>query len=188
MAVVHLKADANGAWTNSDGLRIYFGTNEAVVTRGGEYKSLDHGGRHVSEVIVNLAALPTVASGNQQILSEIIIPNGAFIECVDVYTLKETAGTNANFNLGLVDQDRATEIDFDGFLAAADVFNGGTDLGLYERYEKKGSSTVTTEGGALIGTRLTNSGLIVGFPDTGDFTAGVLRCQIYWYIPLTADV
>jgi hypothetical protein len=28
---------------------------------------------------------------------------------------KETTGANANFNLGLVDQDRSTEIDFDGF-------------------------------------------------------------------------
>lgn len=187
MAVVHLKTDALGGWTNPDGLRVYFGPSEATVTRVGEYKYLTDGGNHVTEVIVALASLPTVASGNQQILSETIIPNGAFIEAVDILVLKETAGANANFNLGLVDQDRATEIDFDGLLAAADVFNGGTDLGMVERYEKDGGA-VTTEGGALIGTKITNSGLLVGFADTGDFTAGVLRCKIHWYIPLAADL
>lgn len=184
MAVVHLRSTG---WTNSDGLRLYFGPSEATATRVGEYGPLTDGGTHVTEVIVDLSALPTVASGDKQIVSEVIIPNLAFIERVTVLCTKETAGSNANFNLGLVDQDRSTEIDFDGFLAAADNFNAGTDLGYYNPYQKL-DGTLTTEGGALIGTKITNSGLIVAWPDTGDFTAGVLRCRIHWSVPLSGDL
>jgi hypothetical protein len=183
MAIVSLNS---GATKNNDGLVQIYGTSEATVTRGGEFHSGPHS--KVVEIIVALASLPTVASGDKQILAEnVLLPNGAFVEQVETFVLKETAGATANFNLGLVDQDRSTEIDFDGLLAAADIFNGGTDLGSVTRYEKL-DGTVTTEGGALIGTRLTNTGYLVGYADTADFTAGVLRIRIKLYFPLSADV
>jgi hypothetical protein len=181
MAVVHLVNTSD--WTNNDGLRIRFGADEAVVERGGEYSILG-AGRHCVSVKVALASLPTVSGGNKQILCDTVtIPNGAFIEEVDVICLKETTGSNANFNLGLVDQDRSTEIDFDGLLAAADAFNGGTDLGTTTQY-----FVGTTEAGALIGTKITNTGLLVGWADTADFTAGVIECRIFYSVPLSADL
>lgn len=171
------------SFVNADGLVIYYGTNEAVVTRGGEYSRLADG-RHCVTVSVSLPGLPTVASTNVQILEDTLsLPNGAFIEQVDVLVTKETAGANANFNLGLVNQDRATQIDFDGLLAAADAFNGGTDLGTLTLY-----NVGTTEVGALVGTKITSTGLLVGWADTADFTAGVLRIRVFYSIPLAADL
>lgn len=179
MAVVSLK---DNIWVNDDGLPVVFGTSEADLARSGEYMTL--GGRHWVEVTINLPSLATVASTNETIVAEnVTIPAGAFIEQVDVLVTKETAGTNANLDLGLVDQDRTTEIDFNGFLAAADAFNGGTDLGTLTSYV-----VGTTEAGALIGTKITNTGLITASADTADFTAGVIVVRIYYSVPLAADL
>lgn len=180
VAVVDLNTNE---WVNSDGLLVKFGTDLARATRVGEYSDTASG-RHCVEATIALATLPTVASTNVQILDDsVTIPNGAFIEEVTVLVTKETAGANANFNLGLVDQDRSTQIDFDGFLAAADAFNGGTDLGTLTQYV-----VGTTEAGVLIGTKITNTGLLVGWADTADFTAGVIKVRIYYSIPATADL
>lgn len=179
MAVVDLNSNE---WHNADGLLVLTGTDEAIINRGGE--ALRGDGRHVVEVTIDLTDLPTVASGDEQIVSEnVLIPNGAFIEQVDVLVTKETAGTNANLDLGLVDQDRSTEIDFNGFLAAADAFNAGTDLGLLTSY-----TVGTTEAGALIGTKITNTGLITCSAETADWTAGVIKVRIFYSIPLSADL
>lgn len=180
MAVVDLNTNE---WINSDGLLVKFGPDLARATRVGEYMDTASG-RHCAEVTVALASLPTIASGNVLILDDsVTIPNGAFIEEVQVVCTKETAGVNANFNLGLVDQDRSTQIDFDGFLAAADDFNAGTDLGYVQSYFKG-----TTEVGALVGTKITNTGLLCANADTGDFTAGVIKCRIYYSTPASADL
>lgn len=176
-------------WDNADGLHVLLGTGEAVATKAGEYET-DNGTR-ITEVILDLLALSTAApqaGGKQCIIADnVTIPNGAFIERVDVLVLKETAGANANLDFGLVDQDRTTEIDFNGFLAAADDFNSGTDLGFFQPYQRL-DGTLTTEGGVLIGTKITNTGLLCANPETADFTAGVLRLRVFWYAPLSGDV
>jgi hypothetical protein len=182
MAVVALTTGYN----NADGLRQRYGVNEATVQRGGEYSRLSDG-RHCVEVTLDLLALSTActaASGNECIICDnVTIPNGAFIEELVVVVTKETAGVNANLDLGLVDQDRSTEIDFNGFLAASDDWNAGTDLGTVTSF-KVGS----TEVGALVGTKITNTGLITASPDTADFTAGVLKIRIFYSTPLAADL
>lgn len=178
MAIVSLKPSL---YTNADNLTIFNPGSARTVTRGGEVYD---GSKHVTHVTIALASLPTVASGDKQIVAEnVTIPNGAFVEEVQVLVLKETAGANANLNVGLIDQDRSTEIDFDGLLAAADAFNGGTDLG-----QKTVFNLGTTEVGALVGTKITNTGLIVAYADTADFTAGVVEVRIVWTVPLTADL
>lgn len=184
MAVVSLKTNT---WDNADNLHLVFGADEVIVTRAGEFSTMH--GEHFTEVIIALASLPTVASGNQQIVADnVYIPGGVFIKGVETFVLKETTGTNANLDLGLVSQtDRSTEVDFNGFLAAADIFNGGTDLGSRTMFEKL-DGTLTTEAGVLVGTKITTGGLITANAETADFTAGVLRIRIHWYVPLTADV
>jgi hypothetical protein len=178
MAVVSLKGTP---WDNSDGLRVFWPGAAGTVTRGGEVIS---GMRHTTEFKLALASLPTVASSNKQIILEnCVFPNGAFIEQVDVFVVKETTGTNANLDLGFVKTDRSTELDFNGLLAAADAFNGGTDLGTLTAF-----NVGTTEAGALIGTQLAFDGILTANAETADFTAGVLQIRIYWSIPLTADV
>jgi len=183
MAVTGLKSNA---WLNGDGLYIPYGPSEVTANRGGEF---DFDGRHWTEVTVPLASLTT--SGQTILSDNVVIPNGAFIEEVHVLVTKETAGTNANLDLGLVDQDRSTEIDFNGFLAAADSFNSGTDLGGLTNFAIYGigstNPTLTTEGGALIGTKITNTGLICANAETAVFTAGILKVRIFWSVNPTAD-
>jgi len=181
MAVV-FKSSTN-VERNADGLVVKYHKAQSTASKAGNYQEAGSGDQ-VTEVIIALASLPTVASGNVQIQSDnVTIPNGAFIKKVSVQVLKETAGVNANLNVGLVDQDCTTEIDFDGFLAAADAFNGGTDLGTVTEF-----TVGTTEAGAKIGTKITNTGLITAHADTGDFTAGVVRVLIYWHVPLSTDL
>lgn len=182
MSVVALTTGFN----NADGLRQRYGVNEVTVQRGGEYTRLSDG-RHCVEVTLDLLALSTAAtaaSGNEVIICDnVTIPNGAFIEEIIVMVTKETSGTNANLDLGLVDQDRTTEIDFNGLLAAADAFNGGTDLGSWTQYVLG-----TTEVGALMGTKITNTGLLTASADVADWTAGVLKIRIFYSTPLAADL
>lgn len=178
-------------YNNPDGLRQRYGVNEATVQRGGEY-SIMGDGKHKVSVALDLLALSTAApqAGGKQciICDNVTIPNGAFIEKIDVVVTKETAGVNANLDFGLVDQDRTTEIDFNGFLAAADAFNGGTDLGSHIVYEKTDAGSLTTEGGALIGTQITNTGLLCANPETADWTAGVLQITVTFSMPTSSDV
>lgn len=188
MAVVDLNAND---WVNSDGQLVLFGTDRARASRGGEYSVLANG-IHVASVIIDLkgtatsgGTFPTAASGNELIVADnVFIPNGAFITKVRVTVLKEpTTSGSPNLDLGLVDQDRSTEIDFNGLIAAGDAWETGTDLGTVFEYVLG-----TTEAGALIGTKITNTGLITASPDTADWTAGVIKCDIEYYMPLAADL
>jgi hypothetical protein len=171
-------------WLNDDGLLVAFGRDEAVLSRAGEYGTVAEG-RHCVSVMIDLASLPTAASGDEQIQDDsVTIPNGAFIEKIEVLVVEEpTTSGSPNLDLGLVDQDRSTEIDFNGLLAAADAFETGTDLGALVVYD-----TTTTESGALVGTVLTNTGLITASADTADWTDGTLQVRIYYSIPLAADL
>lgn len=181
MAVVDLN---DNEWLNEDGLLIRFGANEAQVTRGGQFAATD-GIRHIAQVAIDLAALPTAASGDEQILADnVIIPDGAFIEKIEVLVTEEpTTSGSPNLDLGLVKLDRSTELDFNGLLAAADAFETGTDLGTLVVYD-----TTTTESGALVGTVLTDAGLITASPDTADWTDGTLLVRIFYHMPLAADL
>lgn len=181
MAVVDLNTNE---WVNADGQLVLFGTDKSRPTRAGEYSRMDDG-QHLVSLMIDLATLPTAASGNEQIQSNsVTIPNGAFITKVRVTVIEEpTTAGSPNLDLGLVDQDRSTEIDFNGLLADADAFENGTDLGLVVEYVKG-----TTEVGALVGTQITNTGLITASPSTADWTDGTLKVDIEFYMPLTADL
>ena len=179
MAVVSL-LPTGSYWDNADGLRVKNPLAARTVTRGGEVYD---GAKHKTWVTI---ALSTLGLTDKTIVAEnVLIPNGAFIEEVQVIVLKEPtdASGTANLDVGLVDQDRSTEIDFNGFLAAADAFNAGTDLGAKIVYNKG-----TTEAGALVGTKITNTGIITANAETAVFTGGVVRVEVIWSVPLTADL
>lgn len=169
-------------YVNSDGLRVKLPAGAGNVTRGGVHQSSD--GKHMTEVFIDLSALPTAASGDEQIVLEnVVFPAGAFIEKVEVFVTKEpTTSGSPNLDLGFVRVDRSTELDFNGLLAATDTWETGTDLGTITEYVKG-----TTEAGALIGTQLAQDGLLTASADTADWTAGVIRVRIYWSIVLAAD-
>ncbi len=174
-------------WHNDDGLYIPYGADEVMVSRAGAFHTDIGNGQHCVEFTISLPDLPAydaTADSDVQILDDTVtVPSGAFLEKLEVLVTKETTGTNANLDIGLVDQDRVTEIDFDGIMAAGDDFNAGTDIGTTYTYVQG-----TTDHGALIGTKLTNTGLLTARADTASFTAGILRCRLYYSIPLSADL
>lgn len=163
------------AWTNNDGLYIRYGTEKADMGRAGEYNLL--GPLHMTEIAIDLTDLGSSAA----IMSPTVtIPNGAMIEKVEVVVTEVSVGTNSNFNLGLIDQDRTTELDYDGLVAAGDAWHEAA-IGTTETYTQG-----STEHGALVGTVLTNTGLITAHYDTGAFTDGKVTCRIYWSKPTSA--
>ncbi len=164
------------SWTNSDGLLVLFGKEQGQLGRGGEYSKL--GPEHHTQIIIDLTDLTTA----EQIMSPTItIPNGAVVMQVDVTVdeLSTSASSTANLDLGLIDQDRTTELDYDGLLAKADVWHGSA-IGTKTSYV-----VGTTEVGALVGTPLTNTGVISASYDTDAYTAGEIIVDIYWYMPRT---
>lgn len=163
-------------WTNNDGLYIKYGTTEGVSGRGGEF---DFDGEHLTEFTLNLTDVPAVSA--PLVVGETSsIPKGAILTKAEVFVLTASVGTNANLDLGYVDQDRTTEIDFNGILAASDDWHTGA----------AGTTTTfvlgSTEAGVLLGKPVANTALISANYDTAAFTDGRLRIRLYWYIPNAA--
>ncbi len=167
------------SWFNADGLLVKFGQEPGVSgsTWGNAAEYMDvTDGLHVVEVILNpMTALLTTPS----IISDTVtIPSGARIESVTTITATAaTSGGAAALNVGLIDQDRTTAFDADGFVAAAAL----TTIDLAG--ETTAYTTASGAGGALIGTTLTNTGLIVADYDTAVYTAGSIIVRIKYRFP-----
>jgi len=162
------------AWTNSDGLYVKFGTEEATVGTAGEHSDLI-GPEHVHEVVITLTSLGTAAA---RLDEHVAIPAGARITKIKVINeVAATSGGSATLNFGLQRLDRSTELDYDGFLAAAPL----ADYNLAG--ETKEYIIGVTGVGALVGTTLANPGYLTADYDTAAFTAGKLRVQLFWYKP-----
>ena len=161
-------------WTNSDGLYIKFGTEEAQAATSGMYRKADN--VHEAEVVITLTALGTSAA---RVGSEtLVIPSGARIVGVTVVNqTAATSGGSAVLNVGLQRLDRTTELDYDGLLAAAPLadYNAAGEIKEYV--------IGVTGVGALVGTTLANPGYITADYDTAAFTAGVIRVKIFYYFP-----
>ena len=177
MAVVGLKSNT---WLNKDGLNVYFNKSKGEINRGGE-ELLGDNNTNITYVTIDLTQLGTT---DQVIVSDnTFIPKGALLEKLEIITTKETAGSNANLDIGLVKEDRSTEYDFDGILTAGDDFNGGTDLGKVYTY-----TAGTGDAGAKLGTVLTETCLVTAKADTATWSGGVIRARIFWTRPLAADL
>lgn len=160
-----------GTWMNSDGLYIKLGTDEATTAKGGEYSTL--GPKRIDEVKITLTDLNT--STQVILLDYAAVPKNARIEEVEVEVeTAATSGGSATLDVGLIRYDRTTELDYDGFVAAAAVATlntAGKRLNLING---------STAAGALIGTTLANAGYFVAKAGTAVFTAGVLKVRIHY--------
>lgn len=156
-------------WTNNDGLLIKFGTEEALVGGGGEYRW--NGPSATVEIDVRWNMLN--AFGTRTILDETVrIPNGVLLQAAEFRTIVPfTSGGLATLSFGLFDMDRTTAYNATGIhsalaLTAMDAVNETTALT-----------------GALVGTILANDqpSLISATVDTANFTAGrgVLRLTLF---------
>lgn len=168
-----------GTWKNSDNLFVKLGTSEAAsldTTKGaaGELKD-GIGGVRVTEVVIDLTDLNT--STPIIINDAAIFPKNARIEEVElVTTTAATSGGSATLDVGLIqNSDRTTEIDYNGFIAAAALatFNSAG--------ERLNLTVGSTGAGALIGTTNATVGLLVAQAGTAVFTAGVVRVRVKWF-------
>lgn len=162
-------------WTNSDGLKVRFGTAEPNSAYGGEVAP--SGIFKVVEFDVDLTDLTDIASTVTYLSDTYIIPAGAIVEQVDVVVIEASAGTNSNFDLGFRKASDRTAYDDDGLLIAADGWHTSA----------QGTTTIYRQGdtdhGAVLGIVLTNDSYIVASYDTAAFTDGVIKIRIYWYTP-----
>lgn len=156
-----------GTWTNNDGLYIKYGVTEANEHKVGEYN--EAGGLHVFEATILYTDLS--AFGTTTILSDTAyFPSNAYIEgaTLEVETAF-TSGGSATLTLGLIRKDRTTAIDADGIdatIAVAALTAG---------------ATIACDG-ALIGTRLSNVGLLTALAGTANFTAGKAYLRVTYRI------
>lgn len=177
------------SWLNTDGLYIKYGTEETAVSRGGE---VDFDGMHEYHFYVDYTdALSTsnvivgTASGTETGSMGPFLPKGLRIQQVKViaetaFTSSGTIGTST-LVLGLVREDRTTELDYDGLTTTSFV---GSVI------DAAGETTDVRPGvtgcGALVGTTLANDGLLCVANSqhaSHPFTAGKARIVISGYYP-----
>lgn len=175
-------------WLNNDGLLVKFGLDEADQPKGGNLSpELD---TYVSEFTI---AAADTAFTSAKILGEastatdgsngVYIPKGATILEVQTLTTATFTSTgtinSAEFELGLVKAvDRTTELDYDGLLTTAFVGTAFKTLGMQNKI-----TTGSTGAGALLGTKLTDTGVITVM-NTGNGTnplaAGSIRVRVLY--------
>lgn len=176
MAVVSLYPNY---WDNGDGLRVKFPGSARTLARGGDYSTTT---LHITEVFVPLASLAT--ADITIVLENFVFPNGALIESVETLVTKETTtGGSPTFDFGFIKTDRATELDYNGLLAAVTAIGDGTDLGEKVTYVKG-----TSGAGALMGTQLAFDGILCANVNSTTFSAGTVRCRVSWSMQRSADV
>lgn len=158
-------------WHNEDGLYIRYGTEEAEIGKGGEYRT--DGQFRVVEVVFNLSSL----SETETVLDRnIILPQDVVLYKVEVIADSASA-TGVAVDVGVVRLDNdATEIDYDGILAAYPAAS----------MSAVGETNVLTNGssnaGALVGTLIsaTYPSYITASRTTSTaFTAGRLRVKLF---------
>lgn len=168
-----------GTWVNNDGLFIKFGADEArsgtAVGWAGEYMDATDGS-HVVEVV--LTPMTALVAASTIVSDTVTIPFGAKIESIWLFCDIPATGVGATLNVGLIDQDRTTAFDSNGFLEAIPLTS----------MDAVGETTIYTAGvtgaGTLVGATLQNTGLIVADFDTAAFTAGRVRIRIKYHRPV----
>lgn len=160
------------SWLNADSLYTKFGTDRATSTVGGEYRTNTN-----SRVVEFTIDLTTLTETETPLSDSVFLPAGARIQEVDVIT-KTLAATGTAIDLGLIKTDRATEIDYNGLLAAFPTAN------MDAAGETTNSVVGSTYIGALCGTSLAFTGYVTCSRTTATaFTAGVVVVQIKYFIP-----
>lgn len=163
------------SYINSDGLLVKHGTEIGESGFGGEYRT--DGPERMTEFHIDLQNLTAT---EEYILEDILPKNVRPIRVRTIVTEVPVTGDAANWNLGTVELDRTTEIDFDGLVAAGDG-EVGAAVGTITDYTQG-----STEHGADLGELTTVPGYFVAWADTGTFSAGMLRVQVFYQTPTIA--
>jgi len=164
-----------GNWLNTDGLYLKFGPEKATPNKGGEYRTV--GALREIKFKIDLTTLTELETP----LSDTVFFPKMRIHSVDVLT-HTAAVTGVAIDLGLVQTNRTTEIDFNGLLAAFPTAQMGT-AGEHTIIQQDTTIPTTMVGlGALIGTTTTLPGYVTCSRTTATaFTAGVIVVTILYY-------
>ena len=179
-------------WTNSDGLTVKFGVEEAAIARGGQTVDANGDYNHTfyidyRDVLSATAAILGSVAGPDAVGSYgVVVPKGLLVHSVEVLT--ETAPTSsgtvasANLVMGFIRDDLSTTYDVDGLSTTSFVI--GTVL--ETAGERVNLVPGATGAGALIGTTLANDGVIVVANSTHashPYTAGKWRVTVKGFYP-----
>lgn len=162
---------ATGNWFNPDGLYQEFGTTKATVDPAGEYRTTgDMREMNIRLDLTTLTTTPAIISQNVR------FPTGCRIAEIDIITdIASTSGGAATLDLGLQAEDRATEIDYNGFVAALAL----TSIDAVGETQK--ITVGSTGAGALMGTSTTAVGYLTANANVAVYTAGAIDIRIFYY-------
>lgn len=161
---------SSGNWKNADGLYLEFGTTKPAVDVAGEYKTYgDFREINIRLDLTTLTSTPAIISQNLK------FPTGMRIARIDVISDVAAVGSGATIDLGLQAEDRSTEIDYNGLLAAVALTSFDT-VGETVSY-----SVGVSGAGALMGTSTSSVGYLTANYNTAAITAGALDIRIFLY-------
>ena len=173
----------SNVWVNGDGLAVKFGKEEGTVGKIGDHADT-WGPLNVSEVHFDYTDIPSLANilvAPQGILDyTTVIPAGSRIQEVRIWAeTAATSGGSATLDVGLIQMDFATELDYNGLIAALALT--AVDTAGEQTVLNKGS----TSAGALIGTTTSVDGFLTVNYNTASFTAGKFIVQVMYYKPIS---
>jgi hypothetical protein len=172
-------------WINPDGLAVKFGAEEGAVGKVASFEdmvgSLQHMIVHFDYTdIPSLANVVSTTVANGILDYTTVVPKGSRIHQVKLWAETAMVGVNATLDVGFVQMDYVTELDYNGLVAAAPTTvleDAGAQLVLVED---------STYAGALIGTTLTTQdGIFTVNYNTAAFTAGKIILEVSYYVTMT---
>ena len=171
------------SYVNSDGLLIKTDGEEGITQKGGLYPATNNPVPNVAELVVDFGDIPVSAAipgRSSRGAYGVVIPKGVRIERVEV--VAETAATSggaATLDVGLVRLNGTVELDYNGLVAALPLAN------INVAGEVNLLTPGVTSAGALVGTTLTEAGILTVNYGTAAFTAGKIKVRISFHRPLT---
>lgn len=173
----------SNVWVNGDGLAVKFGREEGLVGKVGEFEDT-FGGLTDLQVHFDYTDIPllsAILTAPQGILDYTVnVPKGARIQEVKITCETAATGSGATLDVGFIQGDFATELDYNGLIAAmplASADAAGEQLVL---------NVGSTYAGALIGTTLTADGWLTVNYNTAAFTAGKWLVEVRYYLPISS--
>lgn len=158
------------SWRNGDGLNIWFGPSEGTSGKAGEMRTL--GDNRVIEQVLTLTDLTSTAA---YIDTHITVPQGAFIELVEVVTLvAATSGGSATLNIGLKGTDESTNLSDTAIVSALAITT-------HDALGEKTSLTIGSTGaGSAIGIATVAKNHLTAKWGTAAYTAGKVIIRVYF--------